>query len=175
MGGRVFITGGSGFVGSNVTEELLGRGFAVNALVHRRQVAQGNDRLKGIEGGVFGRNVVEEGMAGCDAVIHLVGIIMEHPARGITFQRMHVEATRSVVDAAVAAGVKRYVQMSALGARADAVSDYHKTKFAAEEYVRESGLDWTIFRPSMIHGPDGEFMQMEAMRSEEHTSELQSR
>ena len=52
--------------------------------------------------------------------------------------------------------------MSALGTRPDAVSDYHKTKYKAEEYVRASGLDWTIFRPSMIHGPGGEFMQMEA-------------
>jgi uncharacterized protein YbjT (DUF2867 family) len=53
--------------------------------------------------------------------------------------------------------------MSALGTRADAVSDYHKTKFRAEEYVRASPLDWTIVRPSLIHGPSGEFMQMEAM------------
>jgi NADH dehydrogenase len=53
--------------------------------------------------------------------------------------------------------------MSALGARPDAVSDYHKTKFRAEEYARASGLDWTIFRPSLIHGPRGEFMRMEAM------------
>src|SRR5262252_7117141 len=52
--------------------------------------------------------------------------------------------------------------MSALGTRPDAVSTYHKTKFAAEQYVRGSGLDWTIFRPSLIHGPKGEFLQMEA-------------
>jgi NADH dehydrogenase len=52
--------------------------------------------------------------------------------------------------------------MSALGTRPDAVSQYHRTKYKAEEYVRRSGLDWTIFRPSMIHGPGGELMQMEA-------------
>jgi NADH dehydrogenase len=52
--------------------------------------------------------------------------------------------------------------MSALGSRPDAVSAYHKTKFAAEQYIRASGLEWTIFRPSLIHGPKGEFMQMEA-------------
>jgi NADH dehydrogenase len=75
---------------------------------------------------------------------------------------MHVEATRSVVDAAKRNGVRRYVHMSALGTRPNAVSEYHKTKFAAEQYVRGSGLDWTIFRPSLIHGPRGEFMHMEA-------------
>jgi NADH dehydrogenase len=101
-------------------------------------------------------------MDGCDAVIHLVGIIMERPGKGITFERIHYQGTVNVVDAARRAGVKRYLHMSALGTRADAVSNYHKTKFAAEHYVRGSGLQWTIFRPSMIHGPRGEFMQMEA-------------
>src|SRR5215208_5826486 len=52
--------------------------------------------------------------------------------------------------------------MSALGTRSDAVSQYHKTKYKTERYVMESGLDWTIFRPSMIHGAKGEFMKMEA-------------
>ena len=52
--------------------------------------------------------------------------------------------------------------MSALGSRPDAVATYHRTKFEAESYVRASGLDWTIFRPSLIHGPRGEFMTMEA-------------
>ena len=57
--------------------------------------------------------------------------------------------------------MRRFVQMSALGTRPDAVSQYHRTKFAAEQLVRNSGLDWTIFRPSMIDGPGGEFMQWE--------------
>src|SRR5436190_342985 len=71
-----------------------------------------------------------------------------------------MEGTRNVVDAATAAGVKRYVHMSALGTRPAAVSEYHRTKYLAEQYVRASSLDWTIFRPSMIHGPGGEFMGM---------------
>jgi NADH dehydrogenase len=75
---------------------------------------------------------------------------------------MHWEATKQIVDAAKRNGVRRYVHMSALGARPDAVSEYHKTKYLAEQYVRSSGLEWTIFRPSLIHGPRGEFMQMEA-------------
>src|SRR5947207_2723585 len=70
--------------------------------------------------------------------------------------------TKAVVDAALRNGVRRFVHMSALGTRPGAVSAYHKTKFAAEQYLRHSGLDWTIIRPSMIHGPRGELMQMEA-------------
>src|SRR5688500_11007574 len=75
---------------------------------------------------------------------------------------MHIHATHHDVDAAKRNDLNRYLHMSALGTRCDAVSDYHRTKFRAEEYVRASALDWSIFRPSFIHGPGGEFMQMEA-------------
>lgn len=163
MPGRVFVTGGSGFVGSAVIDELLRRDYAVNALVNRRPLQIKDDRVRSIPGGLFNAKALAEGLSGCDAAIHLVGIITEKPSRGVTFERMHFDATRRVVDAAKAAGVRRYVHMSALGVRPDAVSDYHKTKFRAEEYVRASSLDWTIFRPSLIHGPGGEFMRMEAM------------
>jgi NADH dehydrogenase len=99
---------------------------------------------------------------GVDAVVHLVGIIREDPRHGSTFDRVHFEGARNMIDAAKRVGVRRFLLMSALGARADAVSNYHKTKFAAEQYLRGSGLDWTIFRPSLIHGPAGEFLKMEA-------------
>jgi nucleoside-diphosphate-sugar epimerase len=161
MPGRVFVTGGSGFVGSAVVDELLRRGHVVNALVNRRAIR--DERVRSIPGGLFDDNALGEGLRGCEAAIHLVGIIMEKRSRGVTFERMHFDATRRIVDAANASGVRRYVHMSALGVRPGAVSDYHKTKFRAEEYVRASGLDWTIFRPSLIHGPGGEFVKMEAM------------
>jgi NADH dehydrogenase len=161
MPGQVFVTGGSGFVGSAVIDELLRRQYHVTALSHRRGLAsQGSVRV--VEGGLFSREALDEGIRGCDAVIHLVGIIMEKKRKGVTFERMHFEGTRSIVDATLRNGVRRYVHMSALGTRPDAVSNYHKTKYRAEEYVRASGLDWTIFRPSLIHGPKGEFMAMEA-------------
>jgi NADH dehydrogenase len=162
MAGRVFVTGGSGFVGSAVIDELLARGYEVNALVNRRELQGRDERVRSIKGGLFDARALDEGMAGVVAVIHLVGIIMEKRSKGVTFERIHFQGTKSVVDAAVRNGVRRYVQMSALGVRADAVSDYHKTKYRAEQYVRASGLNWTILRPSLIHGPGGEFMAMEA-------------
>ena len=97
---------------------------------------------------------------GCAAVIHLVGIIREHPARDVTFERLHIQATVNMLDVARRAGAKRYLQMSALGTRPDARSRYHATKWQAEEAVRASGLDWTIFRPSIIFGPGDEFVSM---------------
>lgn len=95
-------------------------------------------------------------MEGCDAVIHLVGIIREYPNRGVTFENMHVLGTRNVVEAALQANVKTFVHMSANGAGEHGVSRYQTTKWAAEETVKRAGLSgWTIFRPSLVFGkPD---------------------
>jgi uncharacterized protein YbjT (DUF2867 family) len=162
MPNQVFVTGGSGFVGSAVISSLLRAGDEVHALTTDRPIGA-DGSVKNFRGSLFDPGVLEEGMRRCDAVIHLVGIIMENPSKGATFERIHYEGTVAVVDAAKRNGVRRYVQMSALGVRPNAASEYHKTKFKAEEYVRASGLDATIFRPSLIHGPRGEFMKMEAM------------
>jgi NADH dehydrogenase len=95
-------------------------------------------------------------MAGCDAVIHLVGIIDEKPSKGITFESVHFEGTRAVVNEASRAGVERYVQMSANGARPNGVSAYQTSKWKAEEYVRNAAFrHWTVLRPSTIFGDPG--------------------
>jgi NADH dehydrogenase len=99
-------------------------------------------------------------MSGCDAVINLVGIIREFPFQGVTFDKMHVQAAANMLEAARRNGVSRYLQMSALGSRPNAVSAYHRTKWQAEELVRGSGLKWTIFRPSLIFGPHDAFINM---------------
>ena len=118
--------------------------------------------MRVVRGSLFDPKALDDGLAGCEAVIHLVGIIKEQPGRGMTFHRVHVEGTRAVVEAAKRNGVRRFVHMSALGSRPDADSDYHRTKYEAEQAVRGGGLEWTILRPSLIHGPRGEFMRMEA-------------
>jgi NADH dehydrogenase len=159
---RVFLSGGSGFVGTSVVEELVSRGISVSALVNSSPLSVESELIQTTKGGLFNDAAVASAMNGCDAAIHLVGIIEERPSKGITFEKRHVEATRRVLEAAKEAGVNRYVHMSALGTRADAVSDYHKTKWQAEELVRASELTHTIFRPSLIHGPRGEFMQQAA-------------
>jgi NADH dehydrogenase len=157
---KIFLTGGSGFVGNAIINALLARHHSIHALVNHRPINKPN--VQSFPGGLFDNAALDQAMTDCAAVIHLVGIIAEKPAKGITFDRIHVQGTRQVVDAAKRAGITRYVQMSALGAAADSPSAYQRTKFAAEEYVRGSGLDWTILQPSLIHGPGGEFSQMEA-------------
>ena len=159
---RVFVTGGTGFVGSEVVRQLIAAGHTARCLVregseHKLPVCAG---VESQPGDILDPPSLERGLAGCQGVIHLVGIIREFPGRGITFERLHQGATANLVAAATAAGVKRFLQMSANGARKDATSAYHRTKWAAEQAVRTSTLDWTIFRPSLIFGPDGEFVAM---------------
>ncbi len=152
---RVFVTGASGFVGNEVVGELLARGHAVRALV--RPGSEGKlrerQRVEVVTGDCLHPEVLGPGLAGCDAAIHLIGIIREFPGRGVTFERLHVTATKNLVDAARAAGVRRFLHMSALGARGQFADPYHVTNWQAEELVRASGLTWTIFRPSVIYGP----------------------
>lgn len=163
---QVMVTGATGFVGRCVVRELLTRGITPVCLVrsaeklynqHREVDPQ---RLVPLVGDLGDEDALRHVAELSQAAIHLVGIIIARPLRGQTFHRVHVAGTKNVVDAVCDAGIRRYAHMSALGTRPDAVSTYHKTKWAAEEYVRGSGLDWTIFRPSVIHGPSAEFMQL---------------
>lgn len=154
---RVFVTGSTGFVGSAVVEELLARGHSVLALRSKKKV---DPRAEELAVDLFDLDALTRGIAGCDAAIHLVGIIMQDRERGVTFSRMHVDAVSAVTRACELAGVRRYVHMSAIGVREDAPAEYHRTKARGEAIVRNSTLDWTIIRPSLIHGPRGEFVRM---------------
>ena len=158
----VFVTGATGFVGRAVIHALRAEGYKVRCLVRRgsEHDLRGQEAIERVEGDVLVRQTLDEGMGGCDAVVHLVGIIREHRARGVTFERIHVDGTLNVLGAATAAGVRRYVHMSALGASATARSQYHQTKWLAEEAVRASALPWTIFRPSIIYGKHDSFVSM---------------
>ncbi len=156
---RIFIAGGTGFVGEHLTTELIKRGHELLLLSHGEGKTESGE-LNFIKGDINEPSSYSALLKGCDAVINLVGIIRESPAKGITFERLHVEATANLVSAAQHAGVLRYLQMSALGTRLDAVSQYHRTKWRAEEIVRGCGLAWTIFRPSLIFGPKDSFVNM---------------
>jgi NADH dehydrogenase len=160
---RVLLTGASGFVGGHVLRRLIAGGFRPVCLARSPQALR--DKIAGLSadvhivpGDVREAAGLSEAARQADAAIHLVGIIFERG--GQSFSGVHYEGTRNVVQACREAGIKRLVHMSALGTRPDAPSKYHQTKYMAEQQVIKSGLDWTIFRPSIIHGPDGEFMEM---------------
>ncbi len=159
---RVFVTGATGFVGRTVIQALRAEGYVVRCLVRRgsERDLRGVGAIERVEGDVLSRQTLEEGMAGCDAVVHLVGIIREHVPTNTTFYRVHVQGTGNVVAAAASVGVRRYIHMSALGAREGARSRYHQTKWAAEEAVHACSLPWTIVRPSVIYGRGDGFVSL---------------
>jgi NADH dehydrogenase len=154
----IFLTGATGFIGRNIARQLCDAGLPVRALVRSENSPRGvlPSSAEIVYGDVLKSKVVD-GAAGCNTIIHLVGIIKE--TRNLSFYQAHVAATANMLEAAKANGIKRYIQMSALGTRPDAIAEYHKTKWKAEELVRSSGLNWTIFRPSLVYGKDSEFLQ----------------
>jgi len=159
---NVLVTGATGFVGREVVRQLVAAGHSVRALVRKGS----EERLPASlpveisHGDVTEATTLTRALDGCDAVINLVGIIREFRDRKITFQRLHIEATASLLAAARQRGVQRLLQMSANGAGPESETDYHRSKWQAEQAVRDSGLDWTIFRPSLIFGRGGEFVEM---------------
>ncbi|OHB76112.1 MAG: hypothetical protein A2Z34_02430 [Planctomycetes bacterium RBG_16_59_8] len=157
---NVFVTGGTGFVGGYLLRELKARGHDAICLVRPlSDPAPIRDLgFRTVEGDVADSASLASIREGADAVIHLVGII--RPYRKRSFARIHVEGTANVVSWAKRNGARRFLQMSALGTRPDARSDYHRTKWTAEEVVRASGLDHTIFRPSIIYGERCEFLDI---------------
>jgi NADH dehydrogenase len=155
----VFLTGGTGFVGGYVLRELLRQGHAVRRLARNpsgRDAGATDAGVEDVQGDVTQPATLKGKLDGCDAVIHLVGIVEEKPSKGVTFDIIHFDGARAVVDEAVEAGVKRFILMSANGARPDGVSRYQTSKWKAEEYLKNASFDhWTIFRPSIIFGDPG--------------------
>jgi len=149
----IFIAGATGFIGGNLVEDLLSRGLKIKCLV-RSEGADKSLRSKGIEvvrGDIAIPDTLKEVLHPDDFVIHLVGIIEEKGAA--TFQSVHVEGTRNLVAEAKRVGVRHFFYQSALGADKNSWSGYLRTKAEAEEIVKQSGLGFTIFRPSLVIGP----------------------
>ncbi len=159
---KVFVTGATGFVGSEVVKQLLAAKHVVRALVREGSEAKlkQRDQVEIHYGDATDEASLAGALEGCNAIIHLIGIIREFPGRKITYRRLHVETTENLLAAAEEQGVRRFLHMSSNGARKDGTTGYHRTKWQAEQLVRDSGLDWTIFQPSMIIGPGSEFVAM---------------
>ncbi len=153
----ILVTGGTGFVGMHVVRRLRKEDIPVRAIARNPTKAQTLKDLgvDVVSGDVTDRTSLEKAAAGCERVIHLVGIIQEAP--GVTFQGVHVDGTRNVIEAAKNAGLRHIFYQSSLGVRPGARSTYHKTKWEAEELVRTSGIPFTILRPSLIYGPGDQF------------------
>jgi nucleoside-diphosphate-sugar epimerase len=168
---KIAVTGGTGFVGGHLARTLLSEGHEV-VLISRNARGQDPDlgapsfasyakggelpedtlasRVTHIATDLSDTEMLTAAFAGCNAIAHCAGINREIGAQ--TFQRVHIEATRNVVEAARRAGGPRIALMSFLRARPSCRSPYHESKWAAEEVVRTSGLDYTIIKAGMVYG-----------------------
>ncbi len=158
---KVLVVGGSGFVGRHIVARLAGAGDRVVVPTRRRDNARHLFLLptvEVVEVDVGDAATLQALVRGTDAVINLVGILNE--AGGATFARAHVDVTRHCIAACTATGVRRLLQMSALNADPAGPSRYQRSKGEAEAAVRASGLDWTIFQPSVIFGREDAFLNL---------------
>ncbi len=158
----VCVIGGSGFVGRHVCRQLAAHGYRVRVPARDRERAKALILLPTvdvIEANIHDAGQLSQVIAGCDAVINLVGLL--HDGRGNnSLVAAHVELPRKIVAACQRRGVRRLVHMSALNADVNGPSAYLRSKGEAEAIVRAAGLDVTVFRPSVIFGRDDSFLNL---------------
>ena len=164
MKGQVAVLGGTGFVGHAVCEHLVERsgGAGGRIVVPTRRLRHGLalqslPTVQLVQANVHDDRDLARVLAGCEAVVHLVAILHGSEAE---FDRVHVQLPQRVAAACKAAGVRRVVHVSALGVAPDAPSRYLRSKAAGEQVWRESGLDVTVLRPSVIFGARDRFLNL---------------
>ncbi|HXY29228.1 MAG TPA: complex I NDUFA9 subunit family protein [Gemmatimonadaceae bacterium] len=155
------VTGGSGLVGTHVCRELARRGWAVRAVV--RNAAKAATRLSGVAteivvGDVRDASSLPALLRGGEVVIHLAAVAIERPGEG--YEEINAIGTVTLLAVATSVGVERFVHMSQQGADSASPHQFLRSKGRAEDAVRASGLAWTIFRPSVIFGPEDEFVNV---------------
>jgi len=158
----VCVVGGSGFVGRHLCHQLATRGYRVLVPTRDREHARELLALPTVDvvtADVHDPRVLEDLFRGMEAVVNLVGVL--HDGSGSKgFAAAHTALAKKVISACRATGVKRLLQMSALNAAPDGPSAYLRSKGEAEAAVKSSGLDFTIFRPSVIFGPEDKFLNL---------------
>ena len=153
---KVALFGSTGFVGSYIVKKLISEAFIPRVLVRKESELKITSGSEVVYGNIKDRNSVLETIEGTDAVIYNIGIIREIPKKNLTFKELHFDGVNSCIEIAKSIGVKRFILMSANGVKSDGTA-YQKTKWQADEALKKSGLNWTIFRPSLIFGdPEGQ-------------------
>ena len=157
---KVLIAGGSGFIGSNLVEEVLERGHDVTVLSRNPDEGDLPADVELAMGDVSAYDSIAGAVAEHDVVVNLVSLspLFDTPS-GLTHERVHLDGTKNLVRAAEDGGVDRFIQMSGLGVDPDAPTAYLRAKGRAEEVVQASNLEWTIFRPSVVFGDGAEFVR----------------
>ena len=155
----ILVAGGTGFVGAGIVRELAGRGRAVAVLT--RHPARHKDRFRGLkveyrEGDVTSPETLTDALAGIETIVgcqQFPNSPIENPGKGYTFEKVDAEGTENLVSAAKAAGAKT-VRLPQRRRRRPEGRHWFRAKWRAETAVRESGLTYTIIRPSWVYGPE---------------------
>ncbi|HYM60203.1 MAG TPA: NAD(P)H-binding protein [Thermoanaerobaculia bacterium] len=150
---RIAITGGTGFIGRHLARELSARGAEVVLVARGRHRHDSEPAVPGshfVAAAADDLDALAAAFRGCDAVMLCAGINREIGKQ--TYQRVHIEGTRAAIEAARRAGVRRIEFLSFLRARPNCGSAYHESKWAAEEMVRASGIEYTVVKPGMTYG-----------------------
>ncbi|MGI9537138.1 MAG: SDR family oxidoreductase [Desulfocapsaceae bacterium] len=153
--GSVAINGATGYIGTHVVDELIGQGEQPVCLVRKRSsrdarfLASLGAKIIKVNAQASDGSLIEA-LAGCDRLVHLIGSIA--PPKGMRLEDLQTGTAKRYLDAARQAGVQKVVMVTALGCGPNASSEYHRTKWLAEEVLRSSGLDWVIIRPSLVVG-----------------------
>ena len=149
----VWIAGGNGFVGHEIAYQLQKENLPVYLL---SRIAATHTDFNIIETDYSSENLALRFNPG-DTVINLIGILNEKGFNGKGFEKAHVATTKAIVEACTQSGTRRYLHMSALHANERGPSHYLITKAKAQDIVKASSLDYTIFRPSVIFGAHDSF------------------
>ncbi|MBX9878955.1 MAG: NAD(P)H-binding protein [Candidatus Obscuribacterales bacterium] len=156
MKGPIVVDGATGYVGSHLVAALCENGFDVRCLVHEGAREKDIEFLKSLNAKVYVADLendsaeLNSAFAGAETAVHLIGSIA--PPKGQTMQNLHVNQTKQLVKLCRENQIKKVVMVTALGSSSQAESNYHSTKFQAEELLRTSGLGYVILRPSLIFG-----------------------
>jgi nucleoside-diphosphate-sugar epimerase len=145
----IAVTGATGFVGQALVDHARTQGVVVHALARKAQKRR--DGVDWIAGDLADRRALARLVDGVEAVVHVAGLTSARDAA--EFEEANVAGTLAVVEAALAAGVPRFIFVSSLSAREPGLSAYGASKARAERVVKASGLDWTIVRPPAVYGP----------------------
>ncbi|HRQ64306.1 MAG TPA: complex I NDUFA9 subunit family protein [Xanthomonadaceae bacterium] len=153
-GKKIVMLGGTGFVGRHLVPRLTAQGHCVTVLSRNRDKhpeLRVLPQARVVNARVYECDELVRHLDGADVAINLVGILNERGRSGAGFRRAHVELTATLIRACREAGVRRLLQMSALNA-GQGRSHYLRTRGEAESLVKDSGLQWTLFQPSVIFG-----------------------
>ncbi len=150
---KVAVFGGTGFVGNYIIDKLLSSNYKVNVLIRdgSEDKLKSKDKCNVFVGNINDAKIVEEMIEQSDVIIYNIGIIREFVKKDITFYNLHYKGAKLTIDLAKKHNIHRYIMMSANGVISDG-TDYQRTKYHAEVYLKNNIRDWTIISPSLIFG-----------------------